>query len=170
MAFPTSPTTEAANKVRQKAYNAVYGNATTSLPNSPFNFYAFKALFLHLAINKGNPDLRFVEVNGLLNSSDGGNSQDQVLVDGPCTLYAIFLRKRGSTETIFKGTNHASTSTTDGTQDIAIAATVAGTVDLIYADGRALSTGLTVCENTTRTGATKTLAANRMDGFIIISQ
>ena len=169
MAFPTSPTTEAANKVRQKAYASVYGNATTSLPNSPFNFYAFKALFLHLAINKGNPDLRYVNIDGLYSSSDGTNSNDQVLVDGPCTLYAIFLRKRGATETVFKGTNHNTTSATNGTQDIAIAATVAGTVVEVYPDGRALSTGLTVCENTTRTGSTGTLAANRMDGFVIVS-
>jgi hypothetical protein len=170
MAFPTSPTTEAANKVRQKAYNAVYGNATTTYPNSPFNFYAFKALFLHLAINKGNPDLRFVEVNGLYSSSDGTNTASQVLCDGPCTLYAIFLRKRGSTENIFKGTNHATTAATNGTQDIAIAATVAGTVVEIYPDGRALDTGFTVTENTTRTGSTLTLKADRMDGFIIIAQ
>lgn len=161
--------TQSANLVRQKAYLAVYGNGTTTLPNSPFNYYAFKALFLHLASNKGNPDLQYVNVDGLVNSSDGGNTASQVLVNGACTLYAVFLRKRGATETIFKWTNHASTATTDGTQDGAVALTVAGTVAEVYPDGRALSTGLTVTEDTTRTGSTLTLAANRIDGFVIVS-
>ncbi len=162
--------TQSANLVRQKAYNSVYGNAigTTSDPNSPLNFYVFKQLFIHLAMNKGNPDLFYKNVDGLVNSSDGGNTASQILVDAACTLYAIFLRKTGTTETIFKGTNHASTATTDGTQDIAIALTAAGSVFEIYPDGRALSTGLTVTEDTTRTGSTLTLKANRVDGFVIV--
>ena len=164
-------TTQSATQVRQKAYNTVYaiGTGTTSNPNSPLNFYVFKAFFLHMAMNKGNPDLNYTNVDGLYSSSDGGNNASQVLCNGACTLYAIFLRKTGSTENIFKWTNHASTATTDGTQDGAIAATVAGSVFEIYPDGRALSTGLTVTENTTRTGSTLTLKANKLDGFVILS-
>jgi hypothetical protein len=164
-------TTESAGRVRQKAYMSVYGNATgtSSNSNSPLNFYIFKQLFLHLAINKGNPDLAFKAVDGTYSSSDGGNNASQVLVDAACTLYAVFLRKLGSTESIFKWTNHASTASTDGTQDGAIAQTAAGSVVEIYPDGRALSTGLTVTENTTRTGSTLTLKANRQDGFVIVS-
>lgn len=160
--------TQSANQVRQKAYNAVYGNGTTTLPNSPLNFYVFKDLFLHLAMNKGNPDLFFMNIDGAVNSSDGGNTASQVMVNAACTLYAVFLRKRGATETILKVTNHASTGTTDGTQDLAFALTVAGTEVAIYADGRAYATGLTIGENTTRTGSTLTLLANRIDGFIIV--
>lgn len=162
-------TTESAGRVRQKAYGAVYGNGTTTLPNSPFNFYAMKVFFLHMAMNKGNPDLQYVNVDGAFSSSDGGNNASQVLVNGACTLYAVFLRKRGATEAIFKASNHASTAGTDGTQDLSIALTAAGTVVEIYPDGRALSTGLTVTENTTRTGSTLTLLANRIDGFVIVS-
>lgn len=169
MAFPTTPAPESAGRVRQKAYMAVYGNGTTTIPNSPFNFYALKAFFLHLAANKGNPDLRYVNIDGLVNSSDGGNTADQILVDGPCTLFAVFLKKRGTVETIFKGTNHASTAGTNGTQDLAFALTAAGTEFVFYPDGRALSIGLTVTEDTTRTGSTLTLAANRVDGFVIVS-
>lgn len=161
--------TQSAGLVRQKAYNAVYGNGTLTLPNSPFNFYAIKALFLHLAANKGNPDLFYKNIDGNLNSSDGGNTAAQILVDAACTLYAVFLRKRGTVETIFKGTNNASTPTTDGTQDLAFALTAAGTEVVVYPDGRAFSTGLTVTEDTTRTGSTLTLAANRIDGFVIVS-
>lgn len=161
---------ESAGRVRQKAYLAVYGNATgtTSNTNSPLNFYVMKALFLHIAANKGNIDLFYKNVDGTYSSSDGGNNASQVLVDAACTLYAVFLRKTGATEVIFKGSNSATTAATDGTQDLAIAATVAGTVLEIYPDGRALSSGLTVTENTTRTGSTLTLKANRVDGFVII--
>lgn len=160
--------TQSAGLVRQKAYMAVYGNGTTALPNSPFNFYAFKALFLHLAANKGNPDLFYKNIDGAVHSSDGTATVSQVLVDAACTLYAVFLRKRGTTETILKGTNHATTAATDGTQDLAFALTAAGTEVVIYPDGRALSAGLTVTEDTTRTGSTLTLAANRIDGFVIV--
>lgn len=169
MAFPSSPTTESAGRVRQKAYLAVYGNGTTTVPNSPFNFYALKAFFLHLAANKGNPDLRYVNVDGVYSSSNGGNNASQVLVDGPCTLYAVFLKKTGATETIFKASNNTTTAGTDGTQDLAMALTAAGTEFVFYPDGRAYATGFTVTENTTRTGSTLTLLANKVDGFIIVS-
>lgn len=169
MAFPTSPAPEAANRVRQKAYITVYATSTSTVPVSPFDFYAVKALFLHLAANKGNPDLRYVNIDGVFSSSDGGANASQVLVDGPCTLYAVYLRKTGSTETIFKGSNNATTAATDGTQDLAFALTAAGTEFVTYPDGRALSAGLTVTENTTRTGSVLTLKANKIDGFIIIS-
>lgn len=161
--------TQSAGLVRQKAYNGVYGNSTTTIPNSPFNFYAMKALFLHLAANKGNPDLFYKNIDGLSCASDGGNTASQVLVDAACTLYAFFLRKRGATEAVFKWTNHASTATADGTQDGSAALTVAGTELIVYPDGRALSTGLTITENTNRTGTVLTLAANRIDGFVLVS-
>lgn len=160
--------TQSAGLVRQKAYNSVYGNGTSTLPNSPFNFYALKAFFLHLAANKNNPDLFYKNIDGALNSSDGGNTVSQVLVDAACTLYAVFLRKRGTVETIFKGSNNATTAATDGTQDLAFALTAAGTELIVYPDGRALSTGLTVTENTARLTATQTLLANRIDGFVIV--
>lgn len=160
--------TQSAGLVRQKAYNTVYGNGTTTLPNSPYNFYAIKALFLHLAANKGNPDLFYKNIDGAASSSDGGAGASTILVDAACTLYAVFLRKRGATETVFKGSNNATTAATDGTQDLAFALTAAGTELVVYPDGRALSAGLTVTQNTTRTGSTLTLLANRIDGFVIV--
>lgn len=162
--------TESAGRVRQKAYLAVYGNATgtSSNTNSPFNFYVMKAFFLHWAANKGNLDLFYKNVDGTYSSSDGGNNASQVLCDAACTLYAVFLRKTGATEVIFKGSNSATTAGTDGTQDVAIALTVAGSVEMVYADGRAMSSGFTVTEDTTRTGSSLTLKANRADGFVII--
>lgn len=163
-------TTQNANLVRQKAYATVYSSATgtSSDPISPFNFYAVKDFFLHMAINKGNPDLQYINIDGTFSSSDGGNNASQVLVASACTLYLVFGVKRGATETILKGSNNATTAGTDGTQDTAFAATVVGSFIEVYPDGRALSSGLTITENTTRTGSTLTLKANRIDGFVIV--
>lgn len=133
-------------------------------------FMALKALFLHLAANKGNPDLFLKNIDGNVGSSDGGNTASQVLVDGPCTVYAIYLKKTGATATWFKGTNHASTATTDGTEDFSYKLTTAAEEDLfLFPTGHALSTGLTITTNTTATGSTLSLLANRIDGFVIVS-
>lgn len=163
-------TIESAGRVRQKAYSTVYASATgtSADPISPFNFYALKDFFLHWAANKGNPDLQYINVDGTYSSSDGGNNASQVLANAACTLYVVFLKKVGTTESIFKWTDHASTAGTAGTQDGAIAQTAVGSVLEVYPDGRALANGLTVTENTTRTGSTLTLKANRQDGFVII--
>ena len=131
--------------------------------------YMLKALRLHLATNKGNPDLQFVAIDGNTNASDGGNSANQVLADAACTLYAVYLKKTGSTATWFKATNHATTATTNGGADISTQMTTANQEQVfVYPTGFALSAGLTVTENTTATGSTLTLLANRIDGFVII--
>ena len=153
-------TTESATKVRQK---------TRMITRNSGVFYALKALFLQLAANKGNPDLFYKNIDGLAGSSDGGNSNSVVLVDAACTLYAIWLKKTGATATFFKATNHASTGATDGTQDLGYKLTTSGEENLfLFPNGHALSAGLTISEDTTATGSTCTLAANKIDGFVIV--
>lgn len=151
--------TQSAQLVRQKTF---------MINRNPFIFFALKAYFLYNSLSKGNPDLQLVNIDGTYSSSDGGNNASQVLVNGACTLYVVYGKKIGATETIFKATNHASTAATDGTQDQAFAATAAGEFLYCYPDGRALSTGLTITENTARTTSTLTLKANRIDGFVIV--
>lgn len=153
-------TTQNANLVRQKTF-MINRNAGV--------FYALKALFLHLAANKGNPDLFLKNIDGTYSASDGGNNASQVLVDAACTLYAIYVKKSGSTATFLKVSNHASTASTDGTEDLSYKVTTSAEEDLfLFPSGRALATGLTITENTTATGSTLTLAANRLDGFVIV--
>lgn len=136
---------------------------------SPGVFYVLKSLFLHMAANQGNPDLLYVTIDGLVNSSDSGNTASQVIADAPCKLYALWLKKSGSTATFFKVTNHASTATTDGTQDFGYKMTTASEENAwCFPTGHAFSTGIVVTEDTTATGSTLTLAANRIDGFAII--
>lgn len=152
--------TQSANLVRQK---------TQAITRTPGVFYALKALFLHLAANQGNPDLFYKNIDGLVNSSDGGNTASQILVDAPCTLYAVWLKKTGTTATFFKATNHASTATTDGTEDLSYKLTASLEENLfLFPSGHPLSVGLTVTEDTTATGSTLTLAANKIDGFVIV--
>lgn len=122
----------------------------------------------YMATQGGNPQLQFVPINGTLSSSDGGASASQVLADAACTLYALYLKKVGAVETVFKGSANATTAATNGTQKYALAKTAAGDITLTYPTGDAVASGLTVTENTDRTGSTLTLVANRMDGFAII--
>lgn len=143
---------------------------TRKITLSPGIFYGLKALFLHLAANKGNPDLLYLPIDGVVSASDGGNTASNPLADAAVTLYALYLKKNGATAVWFKGSNHASTATTDGTEDISFKLTTASDDMLwIFPQGHALSTGLTVTQNTTATGSTLTLSANRADGFAIVA-
>lgn len=160
--------TQSANLVWQKVKNYLSAQNVSTLGANPVSQAAFQGLRMYLSQAKKNFDLQFVPIDGVYSSSDGGNNSSQILIAGALTLYGVYLYKKGSTETIFKGTNHASTATTDGTQDIAIACTTTGDVFEIYPQGRALATGLTVTENTARTTSTLTLAANQMSGFVVI--
>jgi len=151
--------TQSANLVRQKTY---------MINRNPGIFYALKALFLHLAANKGNPDLFLKNVDGLVSSSDGGNSASQVLVDAACTLYAIYLKKTGSTVTWFKSTDHATTASTTAADIQTAITTAADELLYLYPTGHVLANGMTVTLNTTATGSTLAVKANRVDGFVIV--
>ncbi len=141
---------------------------TALLGANPATQDAFRTLRQYLATQGQNPQLQFVAIDGNVNASDGGNTVSQVLADTACTLYGVYLVKRGSTETIFKASANATTAAGDGTQKYAISKAAAGDVYEVYPTGDAVASGLTVTEQTTRTGTTQTLAANRFDGFVII--
>lgn len=152
---------ESANRVRQKTY---------MINRSPGTFYALKALFLHLAANKGNPDLKIVFVDGNATASDGGNVLSQVVSDSACTLYAVVLKKLGTVLTSFKISDSATTGATDGTQAISTNVTTLGDEYLyLYPTGKAMANGLTYTETLTGgTTATQNLKANAIFGFIIV--
>lgn len=152
--------TQSANLVRQKTF---------MINRSPGVFYALKALFLHLAANKGNPDLKIFNIDGTNTASDGGATANQVASDSACTLYAIFLKKVGATATWFKGTDNATTASTNGSEDVHQVVTTANEEDLfLYPTGHALANGFTLTETTTATGATANLKANAIYGYVIL--
>lgn len=152
--------------------NLVWQTARQMLAGaSPAIQLQLKALKTYLATQGKNPDLQIVAVDGTYSSSDGGNNASQVLLDAACRLYVVYLIKRGTTATYFKGTDHATTAGTNGTQALAMNDANAVTGDELLAtfkDGYSLANGLTATENTTATGSTLTLKANRFDGFVII--
>lgn len=143
-------------------------NALTVANANPGAQNAFRILREYIATQGGNPQLQFIPINGTTSSSDGTATASQVLADAACTLYGVYLKKVGSTETIFKASANATTAATDGTQKYAVSKAAAGDIVLAYPTGDAVAAGLTVTENTTRTGSTLTLLANRFDGFVII--
>lgn len=155
---------EGANSVWNRVKIATAGqNAESGL--------IFKALKSYLATQGKNPKLQYVAIDGSINSSDSGNTAAQILLAGACRIYALYLIKRGTTAAWFKGSDHATTAATDGTQAIAEhdANAVAGDeIIRIWTDGKSLANGLTVTEDTTATGSTLTLLANRYDGFVIL--
>ena len=152
-------TTESANRVRQKTY--------ATLRNSGVQM-ELKGFFLNLAANKGNIDLQLVNIDGNSMSSDGGATQ-QVVCNGACTLYVIYLKKVGSVANWFKLTDNATTCTTNGGQDLSLRTTTAADEKLLtWPIGFTMVNGITLDENTTATGATETLKANQQSGFAII--
>ena len=161
-------TTQNANLVRQKAYNAVYGFSKTTRLVSPFHFYAVKALFLHLAANKGNPDLQFAPYTAEQAVTDGGTS----LIGGACTLYAWYglaRRTSGTTasfQAIHDAASNAATTTTVVTHKINATNQSFLVVD---PDGIALATDAVISAAVAVGGSTESAAADATDGFIIVS-
>lgn len=156
-----------ANLVRQKAYNAVYGAGTAARPVSPYHFYAVKALFLHLACNKNNPDLQFIPYTAAQIVTDGGYSPD---VDA-CRVYAFYGRGQRTT-----GTTASFVSIHDATDNTATTTTIATTrlnltgqsFFFVYPDGFPIATELTLSAATTVGGPTESAAADAAAGFVII--
>lgn len=162
-------TTQNANLVRQKAYNAVYsplGSATT-IGSSPFHFYAIKQFFLHLAINKGNPDLMFNAYSTASATTNGGTD----LVGAASTLYLWYgkaARTSGTTasfQAIHDASDNSATTTTVWTALIN-----ATGQSFLFCDpnGRALATGCTISAATAVGGATESSATDATNGFIIV--
>lgn len=166
-------TTTNANVARQKAYNAVYGTGTGTTTNtvSPYHFYAIKALFLHLAANKGNPDLQFIPYTAEQAVTDKGTS----LVGGACTLYAWFGKARrtsGTTnayEQLWDGTGGGGDSDIIGDEISVHRIKATGQQFLeVHPNGWAAATDITIVSATAPEGATESSAANSTDGFIIV--
>lgn len=164
-------TTQNANIVRQKAYNAVYGSGTGTSTNtvSPYHFYAVKVLFLHLAMNKGNPDLAFVPYAAEDEVTNGGYAPTNAAA--ACTLYAWFWKGRrtsGTTaafEQVYDGTDNNTTTATIVTERI----NASGQSGLkVWPNGFPLATGLVISNCTAALGTTESSAANGADGFFIV--
>lgn len=150
--------TTSALKARQKS---LMDNRT------PGVFYALKALFLHLAANKNNPDLFFDVLPG---------SSNEGLVNGTCTLYALYL-KHGNGATpgtgvaaYYKLSDHATVVQADS--DIIVESdTVNEEFLLLYPQGHAFTTGIAAGSYTAYNGGNTTTAStagDQLSGFAIV--
>lgn len=155
--------TQNANLVRQKAYNAVY-----STGNSPFHFYAFKAFFLHMAANKGNPDLEFIPYATGDATANGGTD----LVGAACTLWAWYgkaARTTGTTASFQAIHDAADNSATTTTVDTVKINATGQSFFIFHPDGKeALATGCTISAATAVGGATESTATDATNGFVIV--
>lgn len=157
--------TQNANLVRQKVYSFVYGKGTTTNPMSPGHFYAVKALFLHLAANKSNPDLQYVPFTASQIVVNGGYTASVTA----CTLYAFFGRARRTTGTTasFIAMHDAVDNNSAAILANHINATGQSFLNL-YPDGKPFATDITVSAATTIGGATESSATDAVDGFYVV--
>lgn len=126
--------------------------------------YQMTIAFFSWLTQQGNkPDLQVVEFSALTNT-------DVVLADSPCRLFALFLHKATATASYFKATDHATTCSTDGTQDVSLRmAQIDTRTAYFWPKGKSFAAGITCQANTTGTGSTGS-AANGADGVALIGK
>lgn len=119
------------------------------------------ALFSWLAQQGGKPDLQVVEYGPLSNT-------DVVIADAACSIRAIIVHKTTATASYTKGTNHATTCSTDGTQDVSLKVADTKYHGLFFPNGLAMSAGFTMQGNTTGTGSSGS-STNGASGVVLLS-
>lgn len=161
-------TTESAGRVRQKAYNFLQQSTGTSTASvSPYCLYAIKSLFLHLAGNKGNPDLQYVPYTAEQAIVAAGTS----LVGGACTLYAWFAkgRRTSGTTASWQTILDAAANSTDASVIASMRFKLTGDQFVqIYPNGIALATDALIAAVTISSGSVESSTADASDGFIIV--
>lgn len=161
-----SLSTQSAGIVRGKAFNAV-ANGRTSNPTSPVIFHALKALFLHLSMNKGNPDLAWAPFVSTTVDDAGG----QVLIDAACTLYAVYGKKANTATdvylVIFDDATDDAGAGTDGRVVLPFL-TASGEGFYINPDGISMPSGVVAKAYTDFDGTTDSTASDCPDGFVIV--
>lgn len=168
-------TTEAIAKVQRRAMHAVHGTGTlvsSADSVSPYHFYAIKAFFLHMAANKGNPDLQFVAYSSAnAVASTNGTS----LVGGACTLYMWFgkaVRTTGTTASfnwLWDGTAGGGDSDPVGDEIAVHRIKAVGQQFLnVWPNGYTVATDVSIVATTAIDGTTESSAADATDGFIIV--
>ena len=165
---------ESAGRVRQKAYNAVYasGTGTSSNSVSPYHYYGIKALFLHIAANKGNIDLQFVPFTAeqtVANASLGFAPDLDAFA-----LYCLFGKARRTSGTtashisLYNATVGADTDADTGALTIEVVNATGQQFLFVWPNGKNFSTDITIQAATAAQGGTESSAADSIDGFLIV--
>lgn len=147
---------ESANKVRQK---------TRAYTRDPMVMYALKSFF-HRHNQKGNADLQLVEID----DADITGTDGVVSADAACTVYVVFVRKRGTaTDAYFKLFDSATDDATAGNGRLVLPLLEASEDNIvIFADGLDMATGVVSTSHTAYSTTTDSTAGDAGDGFLII--
>lgn len=152
-------TTESAGRVRQK---------TKEFSKSPGIFYALKSLFLHLAANKGNPDLAFLPITSTSIDDSGG----QVLVDAACTLYAVYAKKLATATDVYLAIfDDATDDAGAGTDGRIVLPFLAASEESFWMNpnGLTMATGVVAKAYTDFDGTTDSTDTDCPNGFAIVA-
>jgi hypothetical protein len=148
---------QSATLVRQKTYE---------ITRNPCIFYILKAFFLHMAANKGNPDLQLLTFVG----EDALGASGSVLLSGACTVYALYGKKTATAEDAYMELfDDATNDATIGDQRVALPFLVASEEGIwVSPNGVAFGTGVVAKMYTTVAGTTDTTSGAGVNGFVII--
>ena len=132
--------------------------------NAPGAVEALRSLWQHME-QKGNPDLQFVKF-------EKATTNDVVLADVPCRIYAIYYKKPAASTTAswMKISDHATVCSTTGDIEIPLAAAAAAGKEgcVVFHDGLSMAIGATWATHTALAGNTDSNAADTPAGFVIV--
>lgn len=118
------------------------------------------ALKSWLSQQLGNPDLQFVPFDRL-------SSTEVVIADAACKLYAIVARKITATATFTKATDSATASSDTAAEYVVKMAGAETFYALLFPNGMAMASGITMQGNTTADGGTGS-GTDGATGFVLL--
>lgn len=131
---------------KRRFFHSVVASGSAAAGGDGATYKMAIEFFSWLMQQGGRPNLQVVEITALTNT-------DQVIANAACKLYALILKKLTATATFSKGTDHASTCSTDGTQDFSLKMADTYAHQVWWPRGRACASGWTMQGNTTGTGS-----------------
>lgn len=155
---------ENGQNVWRKVEQALQNAGATHTGATPAAVAAFRGLKDYLVSNKGNPNLQFVPFS----EAQADDADGTGLLDAASTIYGFYVKKLSSgTDNTVKAFESATVDTTSTAQSLSIPLDVTDQeAFLIYPNGWAQATGLTITQHTTIEGSTD--GSDGGDGFFVV--
>jgi hypothetical protein len=153
---------ENANLVWQKTAIAL-----DSLGAKKLTREAFKALKNYLSQEKNIANLQFVPIS----ATDVDDAAGKVLMDGPCRIYGIYLKKQATATDTYLALLNDDTDDASPVTDVRIVLGLqesAETAFAMYASGIAMSVGVVAKAYTEFDGTTDSADTDTPNGFVIL--
>lgn len=159
---------ENANLVWQKAAIALdVQESSTAKAASKAVRETFRALKAYLAQEKRNLNLQFVPIDATLVDDANG----VVLMDGPCRVYGVFLKKQATGVDTYLALLNDDTDDASPVTDVRVVLGLQESAEqaaLIYPAGIAMSVGVVAKAYTEFDGTTDASSADTPYGFVIL--